>query len=56
MPLTAREREIAMLIGEGLSSEAVAARLKLSVRTVENHIYRAMAKSLVPTAVMSWSG
>ena len=33
-----------MLIGEGLSSEAVAARLKLSVRTVENHIYRAMAK------------
>ena len=43
--LTDREREIAMLIGEGLSSESVARRLKLSVRTVENHIYRAMAKA-----------
>lgn len=45
MPLTSREREIGVLIGEGFSSRAVAYRLRLSVRTVENHIYRAMAKT-----------
>jgi DNA-binding CsgD family transcriptional regulator len=45
LPLTDREREIVMLIGEGLSSREVAARLTLSLRTVESHIYRAMAKT-----------
>ena len=45
LPLTDREREIVMLIGEGLSNHAVAARLTLSVRTVESHIYRAMVKT-----------
>ena len=45
LPFTDREREIVMLIGEGLSSRAVAERLTLSVRTVESHIYRAMAKT-----------
>ena len=45
LPLTDREREIVMLIGDGLSNRAVAARLTLSVRTVEGHIYRAMAKT-----------
>jgi DNA-binding CsgD family transcriptional regulator len=45
VPLTDREREIVMLIGEGLSSRAVADRLTLSVRTVESHIYRAMSKT-----------
>jgi DNA-binding CsgD family transcriptional regulator len=45
VPLTDREREIVMLIGEGLSNRAVAERLTLSVRTVESHIYRAMAKT-----------
>lgn len=49
LPLTDREREIAMLIGAGLSSRAVAVRLGLSVRTVEGHIYRAMAKTGVAT-------
>ena len=34
-----------MLIGEGLSNRAVAERLTVSVRTVESHIYRAMAKT-----------
>jgi DNA-binding CsgD family transcriptional regulator len=45
LPLTDREREIVTLIGEGLSSRAVADRLSLSVRTVDGHIYRAMAKT-----------
>jgi DNA-binding CsgD family transcriptional regulator len=45
LPLTDREREIVMLLGEGLSSRAVADRLFLSVRTVESHIYKAMAKT-----------
>ena len=45
VPLTDRETEIVMLIGEGLSNRAVAERLTLSVRTVESHIYRAMAKT-----------
>lgn len=34
-----------MLLGDGLSTRAVADRLFLSVRTVESHIYKAMAKT-----------
>jgi len=45
LPLTDREGEIVMLIGEGFSSREVAERLTLSVRTVESHIYRAMLKT-----------
>jgi DNA-binding CsgD family transcriptional regulator len=45
LPLTDREREIVMLIGAGLSNREVAARLTLSVRTVESHIYQAMLKT-----------
>jgi len=45
LPLTDREEEIVMLLGEGLSNRAVAERLTLSVRTVESHIYRAMLKT-----------
>lgn len=45
LPLTDREREIVMLIADGLSTRAVAERLTLSVRTVESHIYRAMLKT-----------
>ncbi len=44
LPLTSREREIAALIGEGLTNRQVAERLSVSVRTVEGHIYRACTK------------
>lgn len=45
LPLTDREREIVMLVAAGLASRAIADRLTLSVRTIENHIYRAMTKT-----------
>jgi DNA-binding CsgD family transcriptional regulator len=45
LPLTDREREIAMLLADGLSGREVADRLTLSLRTVEGHIYHAMTKS-----------
>jgi DNA-binding CsgD family transcriptional regulator len=45
LPLTDREREIVQLIGAGLSNRDVAARLTISVRTVESHIHNAMAKT-----------
>jgi DNA-binding CsgD family transcriptional regulator len=45
LPLTDREAEVVMLIGEGLSNRAVAKRLTLSIRTVESHIYRARMKT-----------
>lgn len=45
LPLTDREREIVTLIAGGLTNRAVADRLTLSVRTVESHLYRAMAKT-----------
>lgn len=42
--LTGREQEIAMLAASGMSSPAIAARLGLSARTVDNHLGRAYAK------------
>lgn len=45
IPLTDREREIVMLIAAGLSNREVAERLTVSVRTVESHLYRAMART-----------
>jgi len=42
--LTRREREIGRLVVDGLANSDIAARLSLSVRTVEGHIYRMFAK------------
>lgn len=44
LSLTAREREIAVLVARGLSSQEIADRKVLSVRTVENHIFSACRK------------
>jgi DNA-binding CsgD family transcriptional regulator len=40
VPLTAREREIALLAASGQSSRVIADRLFLSVRTINNHLGR----------------
>jgi DNA-binding CsgD family transcriptional regulator len=42
--LTRREREIAQLAAQGMSSPEIARELVVSVRTVDNHLQRAYAK------------
>lgn len=42
--LTRREREVAALAADGLTTPAIASRLTLSERTVESHLYRAFDK------------
>ena len=42
--LTTRERDVALAAARGVSSQRIAELLNLSVRTVENHLYRAYAK------------
>jgi DNA-binding NarL/FixJ family response regulator len=42
--LTAREREIVALVGQGLSNEEIAAELVLSPATARTHVSRAMTK------------
>jgi DNA-binding CsgD family transcriptional regulator len=47
--LTPREREVAMLAAAHISSREIAARLALSVRTVDNYLGRVYAKLGVST-------
>jgi DNA-binding CsgD family transcriptional regulator len=42
--LTSREKEVAALVADGLTSKAIAEHLVLSPRTVESHLYRIFAK------------
>jgi DNA-binding CsgD family transcriptional regulator len=44
MGLTDAEREVANLVAEGLTNSDIAARLHLSIRTVEAHLSRAFVK------------
>jgi DNA-binding CsgD family transcriptional regulator len=43
-PLGLREREIVLLVAQGLSDREIADRLTLSARTVGNHLYRIYRK------------
>ncbi|OBK52579.1 hypothetical protein A5655_21730 [Mycobacterium sp. 1081908.1] len=44
-PFSNREREIAVLVAQGLTNREIAEAVSLSVRTVESHIYRASGKA-----------
>jgi DNA-binding CsgD family transcriptional regulator len=43
-PLTSRELEVAALVAEGMTNKEVATRLRVSVRTAENHLLNVMNK------------
>jgi DNA-binding NarL/FixJ family response regulator len=44
MPLTAREREVAALVAEGLTNRQIAERLVISERTADNHMANILGK------------
>jgi DNA-binding CsgD family transcriptional regulator len=44
LPISERDRELALLIAEGLTSRELAEKLVVWARTVEGHIYRACIK------------
>jgi DNA-binding NarL/FixJ family response regulator len=57
--LTDRERDVLDLLSAGLSNAAIAERLRLTEKTVKNHLYNMFAKLQVSSrteAVVRWSG
>jgi DNA-binding CsgD family transcriptional regulator len=55
--LSSRELEVAVLVAAGLPNKAIAARLHLSVRTVEVHVRHALAKLALEnrTQLAAWA-
>lgn len=55
--LSERELAVVQLVAEGLSNKTIAARLHLSVRTVESHIAHALAKAALDnrTQLAAWA-
>jgi DNA-binding CsgD family transcriptional regulator/tetratricopeptide (TPR) repeat protein len=51
--LTARQNEVLQLLGEGLSNPAIADRLFVSSRTVENHVAAVLRKLEAPNREMA---
>ena len=49
LSLTGREREIVVLINEGLSNKEIAQRLNIEVATVKNHVHNLLEKLHVST-------
>ncbi len=47
--MTAREREVVALIGEGLSNKEIAARLSIATHTVKSHVRNVMEKLALHT-------
>jgi DNA-binding NarL/FixJ family response regulator len=43
-PLTARERDVASLVADGLTNRQIAERLVVSERTAQNHVQHILAK------------
>ncbi|MEJ3745978.1 LuxR C-terminal-related transcriptional regulator [Actinomycetes bacterium KLBMP 9797] len=43
-PLTPREREVAALVGQGLTNREIAGRLVISTRTAESHVHHILTK------------
>lgn len=57
MRLSRREREVALLIAEGLPNRQIAARLAIKERTVEDHVSRLLKKLKLASRaqVMLWA-
>lgn len=55
--LTLRETQVIRLVARGMTTQQIARRLSLSMRTVDNHIGRAMQRTKSPSraALVSWA-